>query len=57
MTIQDVRVFANVTARQADEAFRRQMDESDQRIDAHVQATRLRCADRPAMSVSKERNA
>jgi hypothetical protein len=42
MTIDEVRIFADVTARQAEEAFRRQMDESDRRIDAHVRATRLR---------------
>lgn len=52
MTIDDVRIFANVTARQAEEAFRRQMDESDRRIDAHVKATRLRHPEKPAMVFS-----
>lgn len=42
MTLDEVRIFADVTARQAEEAFRRQMDESDRRIDAHVRAARLR---------------
>jgi hypothetical protein len=42
MTIDDVRNLADVTMRRADEAFRRQMDESDRRIEAHVKATRLR---------------
>ncbi|MGH9499989.1 MAG: hypothetical protein ACRD3L_12690 [Terriglobales bacterium] len=47
MTIDDVRILADVTARRAEEAFRRQMDESDRRIDAHVQAARLRYPDKP----------
>jgi hypothetical protein len=42
MTIHDVRIFAAVATRQADEAFRKQMEESDRRIEAHVRATRLR---------------
>jgi hypothetical protein len=46
MTIDDVRVFADVTTRQAEEAFRRQMEESDRRIEAHVKATRLRYTDK-----------
>lgn len=49
MTIDDVRIFANVTTRQAEEAFRKQMDESDRRIDAHVKATRLRYTEKPGM--------
>jgi hypothetical protein len=42
MTMDDVRIFADVTVRRAEEAFRRQMDESDRRIDAHVKVARLR---------------
>lgn len=49
MTINDVRILADVTARQAEEAFRRQMVESDRRIDAHVKATRVRYPEKPAM--------
>jgi len=52
MTIDDVRIFADVTARQAEEAFRRQMAESDRRIDAHVKATRLRYPERPVVAFS-----
>jgi hypothetical protein len=52
MTIDDVRIFADVTARQAEEAFRKQMDESDRRIDAHVKATRLRYPEKPGISCS-----
>jgi hypothetical protein len=52
MTIDDVRIFANVTARQAEEAFRKQMDESDRRIDAHVRATRLRYTEKPDIEFS-----
>lgn len=42
MTINDVRIFVDATTRQAEEAFRKQMEESDRRIEAHVQAARLR---------------
>jgi hypothetical protein len=49
MTIDDVRMFADVTTRQAEEAFRKQMDESDKRIDAHVKATRIRYTERAEM--------
>ena len=49
MTLDDVRIFADVTARQAEEAFRKQMEESDRRIDAHVRATRLRYPEKPAV--------
>jgi hypothetical protein len=49
MTIDDVRILADVTARQAEEAFRRQMDESDRRIDAHVKAARLHDPGKPVM--------
>jgi hypothetical protein len=52
MTIDDVRILADVTARQAEEAFRKQMDESDQRIDAHVRATRLRYTEKPNIGFS-----
>jgi hypothetical protein len=49
MKIEDVRILADVTTRQAEEAFRRQMEESDRRIEAHVKATRLRYPEKPAM--------
>jgi hypothetical protein len=52
MTIDDVRILADVTARRAEEAFRRQMDESDRRIDAHVQAARLRYPEKPALALA-----
>jgi hypothetical protein len=52
MTIDDVRIFADVTTRQAEEAFRKQMDESDRRIDAHARATRLRYTENPGMAFS-----
>jgi hypothetical protein len=41
-----------VTARQAEEAFRRQMDESDRRIDAHARASRLRYTEKPKVRFS-----
>lgn len=53
MTIDDVRILASVTMRQADEAFRKQMDESDRRIEAHVKATRLRYMEKPEVRFSK----
>jgi hypothetical protein len=47
MTIDDIRIFADVTKWRAEEAFRKQMDESDRRIDAHSKATRLRYTEKP----------
>jgi len=44
MTKDEVRNFVDVTIRQADEAFRKQMEESDRRIDAHVRTARHRTA-------------
>jgi hypothetical protein len=52
MTIDDVRMFASVTTHWAEEAFRRQMDESDRRIEAHVKAARLRCPEKPEAGFS-----
>jgi hypothetical protein len=52
MTIDDVRIFADVTKWQAEEAFRKQMDESDRRIDAHSKATRLRYTEKPDIELS-----
>ena len=49
MTIDEVRMFADVTARRAEEAFRKQMEESDRRIDAHVRAARLCYTEKPDM--------
>lgn len=49
MTIDDVRILADVTTRRAEEAFRKQMEESDRRIEAYVKATRLRYPEKPAM--------
>jgi hypothetical protein len=46
MTTNDIRIFADVTARRAEEAFHKQMDESDRRIEAQVKATRLRYAEK-----------
>ncbi|MFZ0285268.1 MAG: hypothetical protein WAL32_08550 [Terriglobales bacterium] len=51
MTIDDVRIFADVTTRQAEDAFRRQMEDSDQRIEAYVRATRFRYTEKPAPRV------
>lgn len=39
MTTTDVRLFMEVTTRQAEEAFRRQMNESDRRVDAQMNAS------------------
>jgi hypothetical protein len=36
MTTTDVRLLMEVTTRQAEEAFRRQMEESNRRIEAHM---------------------
>jgi len=36
MTTTDVRLFIEVTTRQAEEAFRRQMEESNDRIEAYM---------------------
>jgi hypothetical protein len=52
MTIDDVRIFADVTTRRAEEAFRKQMEESDRRIEAHVKVTRLRDTEKPLMGFS-----
>jgi hypothetical protein len=52
MTINDVRIFADVTARRAEEAFHKQMDESDRRIEAQVKATRLRYAEKSEIRFS-----
>lgn len=52
MTIDDVRMFADATTRQAEEAFRKQMEESDRRIEAHVKATRMRYTDKLAIRCS-----
>ncbi|HLW87081.1 MAG TPA: hypothetical protein VKR57_01235 [Terriglobales bacterium] len=52
MTIDDVRIFADVTTRRAEEAFRKQMEESDRRIEAHVKATRLRYTEQPGLGFS-----
>lgn len=41
MTTTDVRLFVEVTTRQAEEAFRRQMEESNRRIEAHMTASRV----------------
>jgi hypothetical protein len=41
MTTTDVRLFIEVTTRQAEEAFRRQMEESNRRIEAQMMASRV----------------
>lgn len=40
MTTTDVRLFIEVTTRQAEDAFRRQIEESNRRIDAQMTASR-----------------
>jgi len=46
MTNNDIRLFMEVTKRQAEEAFRRQLDESNRRIEMHRAASRILCGDR-----------
>lgn len=46
MTTTDVRLFIEVTTRQAEEAFRRQMEESNRRIEAQMTASRVRVGSR-----------
>lgn len=41
MTTTDVRLFIEVTTRQAEDAFRRQLEESDRRIEAQITASRF----------------
>jgi hypothetical protein len=41
MTTTDVRLFIEVTTRQAEDAFRRQLEESDRRIEAQMTASRF----------------
>lgn len=41
MNATDVRLFMEVTKRQAEEAFRRQIEESNRRIEMHMTATRV----------------
>ena len=43
MTTNDVRLLMEVTRRQAEEVFTRQMDECNRRIELQRAATRLRC--------------
>ena len=38
MTISEMRMFVDAVRRQADEAFRKQMEESDERIEAGARA-------------------
>jgi|HubBroStandDraft_6_1064221.scaffolds.fasta_scaffold00061_31 hypothetical protein len=52
MTIDDIRILADVTKWRAEEAFRKQMDESDRRIDAHSRVTRLRYTAKPDIGLS-----
>lgn len=51
MTTNDIRLFIEVTTRQAEEAFRRQMEESNRRIEVHMAATRLRERETPRPEV------
>jgi len=41
MTLNDVRIFMEVTQQQAEEAFRRQLEESNRRIEMHMAANRI----------------
>jgi hypothetical protein len=41
MNATDVRLLMEITKRQAEEAFRRQMDESNRRIEMHMTAARV----------------
>lgn len=42
MKLNDVRLFMEVTQQQAEEAFRRQLEESNRRIEMHMAASRIR---------------
>jgi len=42
MTLNDVRLFMEVTQQQAEDAFRRQLEESNRRIEVHMAASRIR---------------
>jgi len=48
MTINEMRMFVDAVRRQADEAFRKQMEESDERIEAGARA-------RQAVHISRSR--
>ena len=52
MTIGDIRQLADITKRHAEEAFRKQMDQSDRRIEAYVRATRILHAGLPQVRVA-----
>jgi hypothetical protein len=54
MTTTDVRLFIEVTTRQAEEAFRRQMEESNRRIEAQMTASRVHAADSHPSDVSTQ---
>ncbi|HYA25164.1 MAG TPA: hypothetical protein VEF05_13455 [Terriglobales bacterium] len=41
MKLNDVRLFMEVTQQQAEEAFRRQLEESNRRIEMHMAASRI----------------
>jgi hypothetical protein len=50
MKLNDVRLFMEITQQQAEEAFRRQLEESNRRIEMHMAASRIcsgsgRCAE------------
>ncbi len=47
MNANDVRLFIEVTTHQAEEAFKRQMEESNRRIEMHMTATRIRVKGTP----------
>ncbi len=48
MNANDVRLFMEVTSRQAEEAFRRQMDETHRRIEVQLSTSRMRAGATPA---------
>ncbi len=49
MTNNDIRLFMEVTKRDAEEAFRRQIEESNRRIERHMAASRVRCSEHQVM--------
>jgi len=46
MTNNDIRLFIEVTKRDAEEAFRRQLEESNRVIEKHIAASRICCGER-----------
>jgi len=53
MTNNDIRLFIEITKRDAEEAFRRQLEESNRVIEKHIAASRIRCGERPMRTMSR----